>query len=383
MPSKAPVKTALASIAVFLASVPFLAQTSQPDSQALNQKAAELYSKGKFDDAIPILKNVVSNEKTAAKNSETHAIALMNLGVAHKERLRASIRRNEAARPEDVRVGYESMNEDAKEADEALRDSLEIYTKLGQGGGLSVALLKNELAWVLNNFFPVAFRGGPRVRIDEAEKLYTESLAAQEKLSAPESDTTLRSVLGLGDFYMRWINFEKALPYYERYLAAIEKKLGSSSKALVPALRSLAELAIITDRTKEAEELTKRISAITGRPEPVPSTNPRLALRGRRIERVKIARFAPPEHLDDPSFLLSYAYGAGQVMMGRVRVKQVAVNILVDEEGNVIEASVVDRSLKEVDEIEKAARASKFRPFSYKGESRKMRGTLIYPYVEN
>ena len=373
----------LGFIVLVVASFSVFAQTLT-DSEVLNQQIAEFYRQGKFGEAIPLSKKVVSNEKKTAQNSETHAIALMNLGMLYKERMRSSIRSNESAKPEDRGGLIELIGEDAKNAEEALRDSLDIYAKTGQGDSLSAALLKNELAWVSNNYFPFASPGGPRPRIDEAEKLYTEALATQEKLSGAEADVTLRSVLGLGDFYMRWINFEKAMPFYERYVASVEKKLGNKSKALVPALRALVELDVITERNKEAGETAKRISAITGRPEPVPVTSPRLALRGRKIERIKVARFAPPAGFDNPGFLLSYAYGAGQIsMMGRVRVKQIAVNILVDEDGNVAEAKVADTNLKDVNEIEKAALASKFRPFNYKGEPRKMRGTLIYPYFEN
>lgn len=374
----------LAQFVLVVAAGSVFPQTASSDSQALNDKVAQLYRQAKFDEALPISKSIVANEKKNAKNSETHAVALMNLGMIHKERLKLSIKNRDAASPENRAAFRDPIDDDAREAEEAFRESLDIFSKLGQGEGLSAALLKNELGWVLNNHIPFRPPGGPRVRIDDAEKLFTESLAAIERLTGPESDTTLKAVLGFGDFYMRWINFEKALPFYERYIAVVEKKFGGESKALVPALRGLTELSAITDRRDEAEKLTKRISAITGRPESVPSTSPRLALRGRKIERVKTSRFAPPDSLNDPSFLLSYAYGAGQVsMLGRVRIKSIAVDIVVDENGNVIEANAADKSLKDVDEIEKAALASKFRPFSYKGESRKMRGTLIYPYFEN
>lgn len=360
------------------------AQTTGPDSQAMNQKVAELYRQGKFDEAIPISEKVVAIEKKIAKNSETHAIALMNLGMLHKERLKTLQKLPEPAKPEILNGLSERIGDDARKAEKSLRDSLEIYVSLGNGEGLSAALIKNELAWVLNNHIPFPTPGGPGARIDEAERLYTESLAAQEKLTGAESDATLRSVLGFGDFYMRWVNFEKALPFYERYLGAVEKKLGASSKALVPALRGLLEVFVIADRNKDAEELAQRISVIKGEPEPLPITSPRLALRGRKIARVRISNFPSPDLFDHPNFLLSYPYGIGQVPITiRPKVKRVVVNILVDETGNVIEAKVADKSVNEASEIEKAALSSKFRPFIYKGESRKMRGSLVYPYFKN
>ncbi|HEV7929778.1 MAG TPA: hypothetical protein VGP12_06555, partial [Nitrosospira sp.] len=79
----------------------------------------------------------------------------------------------------------------------------------------------------------------------------------------------------------------------------------------------------------------------------------------------------------------SQGAGAGMMPMGRLRVKRAAVNIVVDENGDVIEAKITDNLLKNAAEIEAAARKSKFRPFSYNGVSQKMRGTLIYPYFDN
>jgi hypothetical protein len=303
--------------------------------------------------------------------------------MLHKERMRASQKINDAAAPENRSKLAGKIRDDAKSAEDRFRDSLNVYVRSGKGDSLPAAALRSELAWLLNNYLAARTSPEIRARIDEAEKLYSESLAIQEKLAGGESDTTLRTVLACGDFYMRWVNFEKALPFYERYIAAVEKKQGANSKALVPALRGAVELLVITVREKEAGEIAKRISGITGKPENLPVTFPRLALRGRNIVRVKNPRFAPPESFNDPGLLFSSAYGAGVFApMGGFKVRPIAVSILVDENGNVVEAKAVEPGLKNVEDVEKAAMNSKFRPFVYNGDAHKMRGAIIYPYFE-
>ncbi len=327
-------------------------------------------------------KRVVEIEKKAGEGSETHAIALMNLGMLYKERMRNLQKRRSSVKFEELSAFNEKVNDDTKNAEDSFRRSLAIYTKLGQNENLLPASLKDELGWVLHNNVALPTNGGPRARIDEAEKLFTEALLAREKSGGADSGPALKSVLDFGNFYMRWINFEKALPFYERYISTIEKIDGLNSKSLVPALRGMAELMVITDRQNEAGELVKRISSITGKAEDIPPTSPSLALRGRKIERVKIKRFTVADAFDNPYSSLSYP-NSGMPMGGRVRIKQVGVNILVDEEGNVTDAKIIDPSAKDYVEIIAAARRSKFRPYSYKGVAQKMRGTLVYPYIDN
>lgn len=374
--------TAFLFLALVYFSTEIAAQAPATDSQTLNQQIASLYQQGKFDDAIPIGKRVVEIENKAGESSETYAIALMNLGMLYKERMRILQKKRGSIKFEELAAFNEKVNDDTKNAEESFRRSLAVYTKLGQNESISSAALKDELGWVLHNNVAIPTTGGPRARIDEAEKLFTEVLLAREKLGGAESSPALKSVLDFGNFYMRWINFEKALPFYERYVSTVEKNDGLNSKSLVPALRGMAELMVVTDRPNEARELAKRISLITGKAEDIPQTSPSLALRGRKIERVKIKRFTVADAFDNPYSSLSYPNGDMPVG-GRVRIRHIGVNILVDGEGNVADAKVIDPSAKDYVEIIAAARRSKFRPYSYKGVAQKMRGTLIYPYIEN
>jgi tetratricopeptide (TPR) repeat protein len=364
-------------------SVSGMTQERPADSDSLNKQIVPLFQQGKFDEAIPLAEKVVENEKRTGKDSEFHAAALVNLALLHKERLRREQANVANSKSENIAKSTEKIVADADDAEDLLRDALKIYEKLSKGETLPAAAARIELAWVLNNFISPMANAPARVRIDEAEKLYTETLATQERLAGNDSGTTLKTVLALGDFYVRWINFEKALPFYERYISAVEKKQGVSSKALVPALRANIEILVITMREKEAEEMAKRVAAITGKPETLPVTNPQLALRARKVERVSSSRFPEPDAMDNFRAIISQGAAAGMMPMGRLLVKRAAVNIVVDEKGDVTEAKIADNSLKNAAEIEAAAKKSKFRPFSYNGVSQKMRGTLIYPYFDN
>jgi hypothetical protein len=364
-------------------SIPGAAQEKPADSDSLNKQIVPLYQQGKFDEAIPLAEKVVENEKKTGKDSEFHAAALTNLALLHKERMRREQNLVASSKSENIAKSVEKIAADADDAEDLLRDALKIYDKSSNSESLSAASARIELAWVLNNYISPLANAPARERIDEAEKLYTEALAVQERLAGNESVAALKTVLALGDFYVRWINFEKALPFYERYTSTVEKREGKSSRALVPALRAVIEILVITVREKEAGEMAARVAAITGKPEILPVTNPQLALRARKVERVSSSRFPQPDAMDNFRAIISQGAGAGMMPMGRLRVKRAAVNIVVDENGDVIEAKITDNLLKNAAEIEAAARKSKFRPFSYNGVSQKMRGTLIYPYFDN
>lgn len=358
-------------------------QAQKGDSQILNRQIAAFYQKSDFEKAIPLGKKVVEIEKSKAKNSETHAISLMNLSLLHKGR-RQFLQRQLKTLPKGQNMAeiIETIEKDGEGTENLLRESLKIYEGLQPRLELAESLVKTELAWILHNYFPGSGTNESRERIDEAEKLYTEVLSSQEKLTGTESDQTLKTVLTFGDFYMKWINFEKALPFYERYSATVEKRYGKDHISSVPALRAFAEIYVISDRIDEAKKLVGKISDLTGKEEPLPTTSPRLSIRSRGIADVEVKDFIPLELSKDKRKSFFYGAGAGGFSpMGRVVVRYVFVNVLVDENGNVIEAKVISDT-KYKKEVETAALKSKFRPFVYNGTAYKLRGNIYYPYYD-
>lgn len=366
--------------ALFAAGV--FAQDKPADSAALNQQIAALFQQGKFDNAIPLAEKVVDIEKKLGKNSQAHAFALANLALLHKEKVKVLVKSTPPLGDFDRRGPVREMIESANRAKKLFREALEIHDLSGTQQSVSAATAKSELAWVVYSFNEGRSVAESRAQIDEAEKLYTESIAIQDRLSATPTDLALRTILDFADFYMRYVNFEKALPLYERYLSSVQAKYGAKSKGLVPALRALTEIYFITERDNEASATADRVSAITGKPEAVVPSYPILVLRSQKLEDVKVDNFIPFDLSKDPSSVFSYARGSGSMSpMGRAVMKSLAVNIVVGENGEVVEAKA-ERPSKYQQDIEKAARASRFRPFSYNGTPQRLRGTIVYSYFE-
>jgi tetratricopeptide (TPR) repeat protein len=277
----------------------------------------------------------------------------------------------------------------AEGAEKNFRAALAIYQSRSQYDSLDAAAVKNELAWILSSQVAESTTENSRARIDEAERLYFEALGVREKLAGADSDLTLSSVLVFGDFYTHWVNFEKAMPLYERYVAAIEKNYGSSAKALVPGLRGLIQILVITMQDELARQMAKRITSITGRDEPLPTIYPQLGLRSRTAGKAKLPDFKNADRGElfptksgarGMSQTDDSLRGAGQMDVPVFRFRQIVLEIVVDEEGNVMEVRNRDSNVKVDRALEEEARTWKFRPFVYKGVARKMRGAISYSY---
>ncbi len=357
-------------------------QNKSGDSRILNQQIATLYQQGKFDDAIPIAEKVVENEKKAAKNTEIHALALANLAQLYKEKAKLIRSRSAQIEARDRFAAARTSREAAERAKKHYREALDIYRSTGGEESATAASAKSELAWVVYNYIVSDSIGESRAQIDEAEKLYMESIATQDKLSSTPIELLLRTNLNFADFYMRYANFEKALPLYERYLAGEESKNGPRSDRLLPALRAFVKIYSITSRDDNAKATADRISGITGKPEKVDADYPPLTLRSRGIAKVKADGFVSTDFSDlDASFSAAQARTNAITLRNQYSMKSLAVNVVVNENGDVIEATAAIPS-KYSKQIEEAALASKIRPFSYNGLPQKLRGKIMFSYRE-
>ncbi len=147
---------------------------------------------------------------------------------------------------------------------------------------------------------------------------------------------------------MVYVNFERALPYFEVYQTEIEKKFGTESKKLLKCLIPIARILTITERQAEVVELKKRIDKLSGRNEVLTPFN--LTIRSKD--------------------LLAQNY-VGKVFK---KGKAVKVEILVDETGKIIEAiAKTDKQKVETETLKMTVR-----PFIYNNEARKMRGYFFY-----
>lgn len=360
-----------------------LGQEYSGESQALNQQISALYKERKLDEAINLAKRVVEIEKKRNSESETHAHSLMNLAGLYRERFEQRIIATGAGPIMGVGTLMDGIAKDGQEAEGKYREALKVVEKVNQRDSRMAGSIKSGLAWVLHKNMAPRGEQTSRARLDEAEKFFLEALATHEKTSEINSDTVLRTAFYLGEFYWQWTDFEKAIPYLERYTSEVEKKYGRTGKALVPGFRLLANIMSVTLREKEALELANRVSEITGQPENPSNHQPRLFLRAVKLEKAKNDKVGLPDDFFPPiQLLFGPAAGRGLASMGNATVTSAVVAIVVDEKGNVVEAKVIDKDAKHVKDIEEAARKSKFRPFVYKGQAFKMRGALNYPYVK-
>jgi tetratricopeptide (TPR) repeat protein len=374
-------KTGLVGIIIFALAATSFAQDN-PDTAALNQRIAALYQQGKFKEAIPIAEKVVGAEKRREKG-EIYAMALSNLAQLQKkyaEQLAGSL----AGKDIRQRVLYvDEISESAGKAKKLFGEAVDQFRTLNLEESMPVASAKAELASVVYHFIVGKTAVEARGEIDNAEKLYLESIDTFDRLTPTPSDLELKAILSFGDFYRHYVNFEKAIPLFERYIAAVEHKDGPKSKDLIPALRAMMEIYFITDRDDDAKMTADRLSSITGKEEVVVPVWPTLTMRSRGIISPKESGFFHVGVSDNDSNDIHsmIALAAEMSSTGRVATKKLTVHVVVGENGEVVEAKATTVS-KYDKQLEEAALASKFRAFSYNGVARKMRGSIVYSYLD-
>ena len=339
----------------------------------------------KLDAAVKEAEKIATIRKNANSLSISYAVSLEKLSHLQKERL-IYLRKQDTnflLKNNKRQELYEASREAAIKYENTLREALDVYSKFNNGESLAAATLKIELA-LLTDILPIGFPSEEKQKelFAEREKLFTQALEIQEKLSGNESDITLNTILLLGNFYLKYVEFEKALELYERYLNIGEKKYGINNRNLVPALRGIGIILAKTDREAEADNIALRVSSITGKAEKYFASNVNLIGRATKIQKLFYAELFISDPVNDNG-LTSLA--RAETSASKVRInksfKKIVVNILVDENGNVIETKILGET-KKTKEIEEAARATKFRPFIYKNVAGKMRGSIIYNFVE-
>jgi hypothetical protein len=120
---------------------------------------------------------------------------------------------------------------------------------------------------------------------------------------------------------------------------------------------------VTISRDRQAEEVAERIRQITGRAEAVPAANSDLSYRTEDIETFLIK----------PEISLKTRV---------LELKQIVVEILVDESGNVVRAEALTRDQKLKDKAQSKVLKYKFKPFVENGKSEKMRGGVYFTFTE-
>lgn len=363
---------------IALVTLSVLSFAQDTEISKLNQNIAALYQQGKFDDAIPLAEKVVSIEKKAAKNSMAYAVAVTNIAQLNKEKAKA-IRANLSKFEPRNRFGALSESKAAAEkAKRYYREALEVYKTFNGEGSAPAIAVKNELAWIVYSFTVSDSIGESRAQIDEAEKLYMEALAASDALAPADVDLQMLTLNNFGDFYMKFVNFEKALPLFERSIKAGESKYGEKGQQLLGGLRGLFEIYLITGQDSAMAATKTRVEAISRTTEQTPK-NRDLTARSRGIARVDANGFFHTDLTDLDRSYKTTAEIQKMLTPGQYVVKSIEVELIVNEDGTVSEAKVITPS-KYTKQIEEAAMASKFRPFEYNGKRQKIKGKIYFQY---
>lgn len=365
------------------------AQDSTPanEKKVLTAKAFALFQKGKIDDAIEAAGKVVEIEKNSNQtDTASYASALVNLARMKRENFlvlqnklkddRTAAEKNEIRKKSLVNI---------KESEELFREALRLNESNGRAMSAQTADIKSDLAWTAMNYTPVA-GGSPsvansRARIDDAEKFFAESLALNERIRGRDADETLFVVLGMGNFYLKYDNFDKAFSFYERYIQTAEKTPGKNYPDLVNALRPFAKILIATFQDSEAADAVKRIEEITGKKEDAPKEDLSLHLRSKDSVAFNAPNFIASN--EEMKKLRERLKIEGRTMNRNdlesiARLKRVFVKVTVDENGKIIEAAADTKNTKLREKAEREISQWTVRPFTYNGTPRKMRGYLFY-----
>lgn len=316
-----------------------------------------------------LAEKIVGIEKNVPnENLQNLATAMTNLAHLKIEHYHSEMRKsprknatkNEADKLHNIIVNY------PKEINSVFKEVIKIYEKDLKIETNKLILTKLELAQFLirdaNEW------NAKSEETKEADKLFYQALSLQEKLFGSNDDATLSLILTVANFSQKNADVEKSLPLYQKFIQLVKKKHGENSPILLPALREYASILVTVERQDEANEIIKKISDISGQIERLPEPTYDLSLRNTEDKFSAL--------MENPKTITTYLK----------KMKGLYVNVLIDENGRVIEAragTTQERDIKGKniqEKAEKEVREWRFKPFLYEGKTRKMRGVVLYPY---
>jgi CHAT domain-containing protein/tetratricopeptide (TPR) repeat protein len=199
------------------------------EAEALNRKVTELFSAGKYEEAIPLVQRVLSmGEKTFGPDHPLIATPLNNLAMLYRAQGRYA------------------------DAEPPFKRSLAIFEKAFGPDHPNVATSLTNLAGLYH------LQG----RYTDAEALYKRVLGIKEKTLGPDHPDVALSLNNLAGLYQAQGRYADAEPLNRRALAIREKALGSDRPDVAQSLNNLAALHRDQGRYADAEPLYKRSLAI-------------------------------------------------------------------------------------------------------------------------
>jgi tetratricopeptide (TPR) repeat protein len=99
-------------------------------------------------------------------------------------------------------------------------------------------------------------------KLEEAEPLFLRSIQICEKILGPDHPNVVKPLLNLAELYEIWEDPSKTASVYERILSIYEANMGPDHPDLAPILEDMADFYRSIDQTEPAEELDRRARAI-------------------------------------------------------------------------------------------------------------------------
>ena len=195
------------------------------EATVLGQQIDQLWSQGRYSDAIPLAQRLLSIRETAlGPDHPDVATALYNLAELYR------------------------IQDRYADAEPLFKRSLAIREKALGADHLKVASVLNNLALVYE----------AQGRYAEAEPLYNRSLVIKEKALGPDHSELALSLNNLASLYYDQGRHTDAEPLYKRSLAIREKALGADHLKVATVLNNLALVYEAQGRYAEAEPLYNR-----------------------------------------------------------------------------------------------------------------------------
>ncbi len=345
---------------------PFAAAQNQEDeAKKLSGKITAAYQKGDWETAVSNGEKLVKLERNSS-DYLSHISALQILAKIEREYYTTLANKLNGGNlsAAEITAAAKKAGKIGDDAEATYREAIALNEKMGETDTQVHADLETDLGWMLihHTYSGEKTVDKSRERIDEAEKLLLASIALNEQISGKDSGQTLAVALDAGDFYYKYVNFEKALPYYERFIETDTQKNGANHPDLVRALRPYAAILQTTQQDQKAADAIKKIESVTRKPESAPKAELDFQLRSK----------------DAVAYSSTLYSGQGKNSSAPSKLIRVPVKIEVDENGKITNATAQTGNKKLAAEAEAVVSKWIVRPFLYQGTARKMRGVLIY-----
>lgn len=376
----------------------------------LNRQIFEAKSFKELNKILNKAEDIYSKDKKRFRNDpEALAKANLDFGIFRKNIKESLLKRlfTPGNSDDELRIFHKIHGKNNKEILNLLGKAIEIYEQELRAENLHLATAKFELAQFYEKYNPPA-KGSSGweahlKKLSEIQELYSQSLALREKMLEKNDDLILINTYYLANSYLQSADFEKALPYYEKYILEVQEKYGKKSVDLLPALRSSAAIWRMIGRDEIVEKISGQISEITNEKEDLSQEFLPLSARSKSFKYNGINNIlgqfssSKPYGITGDGRVAAADIDSTNSIRGRPQsqtpnfsfivpggnskfkpAKVIKTFITIDTEGNVSDAAAEtdDSDIKE--KVEKEVKKWEFKPFVYKGKMLEMKGVIYY-----